>query len=208
VFGASYGLLVPPQGDLVPTDVDIGVGDRVLEGREGTVGLAEHLEGMQMVRYREPVLDHGGFGHSAPSERSTPASTCACTWKTDWPARGPVLKIRRNCPSARSSATWRADVDHVGQQCRVRAELRDVPPMLTGHDEHVHGRLGRLVRERHDTLVLVHTVRGDVAGDDLAEDAVGVSRCHDSILRARAPGPCEKHHTLQGSHEPRWWTII
>ncbi|OUD85725.1 hypothetical protein BC477_15060 [Clavibacter michiganensis subsp. michiganensis] len=27
---------------------------------------------------------------------SKPASTCACTWKTVWPASAPVLKRRRN----------------------------------------------------------------------------------------------------------------
>jgi hypothetical protein len=57
------------------------------------------------------------------------------------------------------------------------AGVVDVP---TGHDEHMHRGLGVEVTKGHGELGAVHDVGGDVAGDDSAEETVGVL-AHDPM---------------------------
>src|SRR6476660_9497719 len=55
----------------------------------------------------------------------------------------------------------------------LRARVRERIQMLFRDDHEVHGGQGIDVVEREHVVVLVHLAAGDLAGDDLAEDAVG-----------------------------------
>src|SRR5699024_4278320 len=99
---------------LVAAHMHVGVRDRVLEGGQRLVVLPEHLERAEVVGDGQLPLAHLGWaagsrvegvGHSSPSASFPPARTCACTWKTVWPASGPVLNTRRKSPLPRSAAT-------------------------------------------------------------------------------------------------------
>ena len=104
--------------------------------------------------------------------RGRPHSTCACTWKIVWPALAPVLKTSRNSPSACSVARRCAVDDEFGEQVGIaRGELDDVGVLLGLREHHeVHGRLGGDVVDRDDPVGLGDDRRGDLTGDDAAED--------------------------------------
>lgn len=56
--------------------------------------------------------------------------------------------------------------------------------MFLGHDQHVRGRLRIDVFEGEDVLVLVNFLRGNLAADDAAEEAVASGVGHLSVTLA------------------------
>ena len=71
------------------------------------------------------------------------------------------------------------DLDHMRELRGIGAgQLGDVRVMVLGYDEHMDRRLGADVLEGIGRLVLLDLLAGNLAGDDLAEQAIGLAH-HD-----------------------------
>ena len=139
--------------------------------------------------------------------------TCQWTWSIVWPAAGPLLTItlRPSAPVAsrtarqsrgRSEPTWRGEV--VGQVGQVGVVIAWGPAG--------RARVDRVdVEEGHGPIGLEHAGRGDLAADDLAEEAVGsvgswsvshatmASECSEDTERNRDANPSLRLGALRGS---------